>query len=158
MAINRPWAGLHGDLRAAKSSVYDPAGFTCSLPVPEPESADYAAHRFTLDERAVAFRVARTTPAKAGADDGIDLVVIGARDKGRSGQFVFPLDVLCERGIVSRNAVGGKRGFRVCPPGAITTGRQARATQAWQVKYHLDMGEGGRGPVDPVRARALCHP
>ncbi|MFI5786714.1 hypothetical protein [Streptomyces sp. NPDC051640] len=53
MAINRPWAGLHGDLRAAKSSVYDPAGFTCSRPVPEPESADYAAHRFTLDERAV---------------------------------------------------------------------------------------------------------
>lgn len=176
MAINRPWAGFHGDLRAAKSSVYDPGGFTCSQPVPEPESADYAAHRFTLDGRAVAFRAARTTPAKAGqfvtlwqrsaegpirpydADDGFDLVVIGSRDEGRSGQFVFPLDVLCERGIVSRNGVGGKRGFRVYPPGAVTTGRQARATQKWQVTYHLDIGEDGRGPVDPVRARGLYHP
>lgn len=60
MAINRPRAGLHGELRAAKSSVYDPGGFTCSQPVPEPESADYAAHRFTLDGRVVAFRAART--------------------------------------------------------------------------------------------------
>ncbi|MFI7287450.1 MepB family protein [Streptomyces anulatus] len=176
MAINRPWAGLHGDLRAAKASVYEPGGFGCSRPVPEPESADYAAHGFTLDGRAVAFRVARTTPAKAGqfvtvwqrsaegpirpydADDGVDLFVIGSRDDSRSGQFVFPLDVLCERGIVSRNGVGGKRGFRVYPPGAVTTGRQARATQAWQVKYHLDIGDGGRGPVDLVRARVLYHP
>ncbi|MFJ8248845.1 MepB family protein [Streptomyces sp. NPDC094466] len=176
MAINRPWAGLHGELRAAKSSVYDPGGFTCSQPVPEPESADYAAHRFTLDGRVVAFRTARTTPAEAGrfvtlwqrsaegpirpydADDGFDLVVIGSRDEGRSGQFVFPLDVLCERGIVSRNGVGGKRGFRVCPPGAVTTGRQARATRKRQVTYHLDIGEDGRGPVDPVRARGLYHP
>ncbi|MEV7659044.1 MepB family protein [Streptomyces anulatus] len=176
MAINRLWAGLHGDLRAAKSSVYDPSGFTCSHPVPEPESADYAAHRFTLDGRVVAFRVARTTPAKAGqfvtvwqrsaegpirpydADDGFDLFVIGSRDNGHFGQFVFPREVLCERGIVSRNGVGGKRGFRVYPPGAVTTGRQARAAQAWQVTYHLDIGEGGHGPADVVRARDLYHP
>lgn len=65
MAINRPWTGLHGDLWAAKSSVYDPAGFACSRPVPEPESADYAAHRLTLDGREVAFHAARTTPTKA---------------------------------------------------------------------------------------------
>ncbi|MDG9688410.1 MepB family protein [Streptomyces sp. DH18] len=175
MAMDRPWAGLHGDLRAAKSSVYDPSGFTCSQPVPEPESADYAAHGFTLDGRMVVFRVARTTPAKAGqfvtvwqrsaegpirpydADDGVDLFVVGTRDAGRFGQFVFPLGVLCERGIVSRDGAGGKRGFRVYPPGAVTTGRQARATQAWQVTYHLNMGEDGHGPVDLARARALYH-
>ncbi|MEV6434322.1 MepB family protein [Streptomyces anulatus] len=171
MATNRPWAGLHADLRAAKSSVYDPSGFTCSQPVPEPESADYAAHGFTLDGRVVAFRVARTTPTKAGqfvtvwqrsaegpirpfdAEDGVDLFVISARDDGRLGQFVFPCDVLRERGIVSRNGVGGKRGFRIYPPGAVTTSRQARGTQAWQVEYFLDVGEGE--PVDLVRARAL---
>ncbi|MEV7945914.1 MULTISPECIES: MepB family protein [Streptomyces] len=171
METNQPWARLHGDLPAAKASVYDPGGFVCSQPVPEPESADYAAHRFTLDGRSVAFRVARTTPTKAGqfvtvwqrstegpirpfdADDGVDLFVISARDDGRLGQFVFPRGVLCERGIVSRNGVGGKRGFRVYPPGAVTASRQARGTQAWQVNHFLGIGEGG--PVDLVRARAL---
>ncbi|GHF81749.1 MepB family protein [Streptomyces sp. NRRL_ISP-5395] len=174
MVTNGLWAGLHEDLSAAKASVYDPVGFTCSYPVPEPESADYAAHRFTLDGRSVAFRVARTTPTKAGQfvtvwqrsaegpirpfdlDDGIDLFVVSSRVNGRFGQFVFPCEVLCERGIVSRNSVGGKRGFRVYPPDAITTGRQARGTQAWQVNYFLDIGESG--PADRVRAHALYHP
>ncbi|MGW8985936.1 MepB family protein [Streptomyces parvus] len=174
MATNQPWARLHSDLLAAKASVYDPGGFVCSQPVPEPESADYAAHRFTLDGQSVAFRVARTTPTKAGqfvtvwqrsaegpirpfdADDGVDLFVISARDDGRLGQFVFPRDVLCERGIVSRSGVGGKRGFRVYPPGAVTTSRQARGTQAWQVEFFLDLGEGE--PVDMGRARALYRP
>ncbi|MFB8142042.1 MepB family protein [Streptomyces parvus] len=174
MATNQPWARLHGDLSAAKESVYDPGGFVCSQPVPEPESADHAAHRFTLDGQSIAFRVARTTPAKVGqfvtvwqrsvegpirpfdADDGVDLFVISARDDGRLGQFVFPRDALCERGIVSRNGVGGKRGFRVYPPGAVTTGRQARGTQAWQVEFFLDVGEGVS--VDRSRAHALYHP
>ncbi|EFE77335.1 hypothetical protein SSIG_04917 [Streptomyces filamentosus NRRL 11379] len=165
---------LHSDLLAAKTSVYDPGGFVCSQPVPEPESADYAAHRFTLDGQSVAFRVARTTPTKVGqfvtvwqrsaegpirpfdADDGVDLFVISARDDGRLGQFVFPRDALCERGIVSRNGVGGKRGFRVYPPGAATAGRQARGTQAWQVEFFLDVGEGE--PVDMGRACALYRP
>ncbi|MER6635956.1 hypothetical protein [Streptomyces microflavus] len=35
METNRPWAGLPGDLRAAKTLVYDPKGFVCSQPVPE---------------------------------------------------------------------------------------------------------------------------
>ncbi|CAO0835530.1 MepB domain containing protein OS=Streptomyces microflavus OX=1919 GN=Smic_32890 PE=4 SV=1 [Streptomyces microflavus] len=66
METNRPWAGLHGDLQAAKTLVYDLKGFVCSQPVPEPESAEYAAHRFTMDGQSVAFRAARTTPTKVG--------------------------------------------------------------------------------------------
>ena len=38
MATNQ-WTGFHGDLLAAKALVYDPSGFSCSQPVPEPESA-----------------------------------------------------------------------------------------------------------------------
>ncbi|MGW1206277.1 MepB family protein [Streptomyces cyaneofuscatus] len=151
-----------------------PKGFVCSQPVPEPESAEYAAHRFTLDGQSVAFRVARTTPTKAGqfvtvwqrsaegpirpfgADDGVDLFVISSRDSGHFGQFVFPREVLCERGVVSRSGVGGKRGFRVYPPWATTTSRQASSTQAWQVKHFLSLGE--EGPMNLARARALYHP
>ncbi|MEU2389518.1 MepB family protein [Streptomyces sp. NPDC007369] len=174
MVTNQPWTGLHGDLLAAKTRVYDPGGFACSLPVPEPESAEYAACGFTLDGRSVRFRVGKTTPTKAGqfvtvwqrseegpirpfdTADGVDLLVIGSRDGDGSGQFVFPREVLCERGIVSRNGSGGKRGFRVYPPWVTTTSRQASSTQAWQVAYFLHLGE--EEPVDLPRAHALYHP
>ncbi|MFD7609565.1 MepB family protein [Streptomyces sp. NPDC059828] len=174
MATNRPWTEVHGDLLAAKTLVYDTSGFACSQPVPEPESAEYAACGFTLDGLSARFRVAKTTPTKAGqfvtvwqrsaegpirpfdADDGVDLFVISSRDSGHFGQFVFPRAVLCERGIVSRNGLGGKRAFRVYPPWVTTTSRQACSTQAWQVDYFLPLGEGA--PVDMARAQALYHP
>ncbi|MFI2762078.1 MepB family protein [Streptomyces echinatus] len=174
MVLNQPWTGLHGDLLAAKASVYDPSGFTCSPPVPEPEGAEYAACAFTLDGRSVRFRAARTTPTKAGqfvtvwqrseegpirpfdVRDGVDLFVISSRADDGFGQFVFPREVLCERDIVSRGGSGGKRGFRVYPPWVPTTSRQARGTQAWQVGHFLDLGR--HGPADLERAHALYHP
>lgn len=164
------WAA-HGDLLAAKECVYDPSGFSCSQPTPETEGKEYAAHAFTLDGLAVRFRVARTTPTKVGqfvtvwqrsaegpirpfdAADSVDLFVISSRDGDRFGQFVFPGGVLCERDIVSRNGSGGKRGFRVYPPWVTTTNRQARNSQAWQVKYFLPIGE--TGAVNLEHARSL---
>ena len=174
MPSNQPWTGLHDDLVETKSRVYDPGGFTCSQPISEPEGAEYAAHAFTLDGLAVRFRVAKTTPTKVGqfvtvwqrsvegpirpfdADDGIDLFVISSRDGARFGQFVFPREVLCERGVMSRNGTGGKRGFRVYPPWVTTTNRQAASTRSWQVNHFLDLG--GQGSLDTARARSLYHP
>ncbi|MEU2109287.1 MepB family protein [Streptomyces sp. NPDC019507] len=174
MATHQAWAGVHRDLLAAKSCVYDPVGFDCARLEPEPESAEYAAHAFTLDGRSVRFRVGKTTPTKVGqfvtlwqrsedgpirpfdVDDGVDLVVVSSRDSGRFGQFVFPAPVLCERGIVSGARSAGKRGFRVYPPWVATTGRQARTTQSWQVGWFLDIDEEGR--VDPARATAHYRP
>ncbi|MFB6435766.1 MepB family protein [Streptomyces sp. NPDC056411] len=162
---------MHEELKAARAAVYDPAGFTCSPPVPEPESAEYGAHSFTLDGRAVRFRVGKTTPTKVGqfvtvwqrsADgpirpfdvaDGVDLFVISSREGSHFGHFVFPCAVLAERDIVSRNGAGGKRGFRVYPPWVTTGSRQARATQTWQVRHFLPAPADG--PADPTRARAL---
>lgn len=97
----------HRDLAAAKELVHDPCGFACSQPVPEPESAEYAAHTFTLDGLSVRFRAARTTPTKVGqfvtvwkrspggpiqpfdVADPVDLFVISCRDGEHFGQFVF---------------------------------------------------------------------
>ncbi|MFG2533462.1 MepB family protein [Streptomyces sp. NPDC048516] len=172
-----PWAGgesLHEELLAAKSAVYDPCGFVCSRPVPEAESAEYAAHEFTLDGLAVRFRVAKTTPTKAGqfvtvwkrspggpiqpfdSADAVDLFVISSRQDGRFGHFVFPRHVLAGRGIVSRHGTGGKRAFRIYPPWVETTSRQARSAQAWQVEHFLPIDAGGA--LDQARARALYAP
>ncbi|MFI9102209.1 MepB family protein [Streptomyces fildesensis] len=173
-----PWttsAGpVHSDLRAAKTRVYDVNGFVCSRPVPEAESADYGAHEFTLDGASVRFRAARTTPTKIGqfvtvwkrspegpiqpfdSTDPVDLFVVGSREDQHFGQFVFPREVLCERDVVSRNGIGGKRAFRVYPPWVTAVNRQARAAQAWQLRYFLLIPEDG--PADGERARALYHP
>ncbi|MFF1906945.1 MepB family protein [Kitasatospora sp. NPDC058218] len=172
-----PWsdtAPVHSDLRAAKALVYDPCGFSCTQPVPEAESAEYAAHTFTLDGLSVRFRAARTTPTKVGqfvtvwkrspggpiqpfdAADPVDLFVIGTRDRHHVGQFVLPVDALRRHGVVSVDGSGGKRAFRVYPPWVTTTNRQAGSAQAWQLEHFLLLPEDG--PVDRVRARELYHP
>lgn len=161
------------DLLAAKMRVYDPCGFACSRPVPEPESAAYGAHEFTVAGRRIRFRVARTTPKKAGqfvtlwkrsergpiapfdVDDPIDLVVVAVRDGEHVGQFVFPRAVLAERGVFSRGGAGGKRAIRVYPPWAVTTSRQAGGTQAWQGEHFLSIPSTGAVDTDRVRALYL---
>ncbi|MFE9408138.1 MepB family protein [Streptomyces sp. NPDC006704] len=176
-AEREPWSEFsptHADLRAAKQLVYDPCGFTCSQPVAGSESAEYAAHTFVLDGLAVRFRVAKTTPTKAGqfvtvwkrspggpiqpfdATDPVDLFVISSRDGQHFGQFVFPLYVLGSRGVVTVDGVGGKRGFRVFPPWVTTTSRQAAAAQAWQSEHFLHVDQDA--PAIRARARELYHP
>ncbi|MFD0359840.1 MepB family protein [Nocardia sp. GCM10030253] len=141
------------------------------MPVPEPESAEYGAYAFTVDGRSVRFRVAKTTPTKVGqfvtvwqrcvdgpirpfdVADRVDLFVVSTRTENHLGQFVFPGTVLGAKGIVSVDGSGGKRGFRIYPPWADATNRQARATQAWQLDYFLHVPE--EGFVDTVRARLL---
>ncbi|MER6445012.1 MepB domain containing protein [Streptomyces venezuelae] len=180
----RPWSDtaatpVHPDLVAAKALVYDPCGFTCSLPVPEAEGAAYAAHAFTLDGRAVRFRAAKTTPTKAGqfvtvwkrspagpimpfdAADPVDLFVISTRDGDHFGQFVLPLEALRRHGVVSTDGSGGKRAFRVYPPWVATTNRQAGNAQQWQVEHFLPLPSPlslplpQDGAVDLTRAREL---
>ncbi|MEU9800345.1 MepB family protein [Streptomyces sp. NPDC051000] len=166
-----PTGSIPDGLLAAKALVYDPCGFDCPAPVAEEESADYGAYALSVDGRSVRFRAARTTPTKAGqfvtvwqrsqegpirpfdTGDGVDLFVIDSRDGADHGQFVFPREVLCARDVVSRGGVGGKRGFRVYPPWAVPTGRQAERTRAWQLEHFLTLPGGGS--VDLGRARAL---
>ncbi|MEU5186676.1 MepB family protein [Streptomyces klenkii] len=172
-----PWSDTtpaHSDLLAAKELVYDPCGFTCSQPIPESESAEYAAHEFTLDGLSVRFRVAKTTPTKVGqfvtvwkrspggpiqpfdVTDPVDLFVISSRDHHHFGQFVFPIDALRRHGVVSVDGSGGKRAFRVYPPWVTTTNRQAGRSQEWQLRYFLPLDQDG--PVDSARAQELYHP
>ncbi|MFE7802843.1 MepB family protein [Nocardia sp. NPDC057440] len=165
-----PWSA-HDDLAAAKALIFEPLGLDCSVPVVESESAEYAAHSFTLDGRSVRFRVGKSTPTKVGqfvtvwqrgvggpirpfdVTDRVELFVISTRAGSHFGQFVFPGAVLRTKDIVSIDGSGGKRGFRIYPPWADTTNRQARATQAWQLEYFLHVPPDG--VVDLARARLL---
>ncbi|MHA7270452.1 MepB family protein [Arthrobacter sp. HLT1-20] len=123
--------------------------------VPEPESADYAAHRLTLGGRSAVFRVAKTTPTKVGQfvtlwqrsvagpirpfdmDDGVSLFIIQVASGAGLGQFVFPLAALAHHGVVSVDGKGGKRALRVYAPDVVTASAQARRTQKWQCEYFL---------------------
>jgi hypothetical protein len=138
----------------------------------EAESAEYAACRFGLDGRAIAFRVAKTTPTKLGqfvtlwkrptpsseiapldVGDGLAFVVVGVFDSVRRGQFVFPQRALVEQGVMSSGGTCGKRALRVYPPWATARVNAAVKTQRWQLLYFLPTAEDGS--ADPARVRRL---
>ncbi|NMM88207.1 hypothetical protein B2J88_28285 [Rhodococcus sp. SRB_17] len=127
--------------------------FNCSTPVPEPESAEYGAHTLTVDGSSAVFRIAKTTPTKLGqfvtlwrrsdagpirpfdTSDGVEIFIVRVSDGKQFGHFIFPVDVLVKRGVVSTDFTGGKRAIRVYPPWVTTTSAQASRTQKWQVEH-----------------------
>jgi hypothetical protein len=148
----------HPDFLAMQKYIYEPFGWKCDKVKQEAESQEYGASTFEMDGKLIIFRVAKITPTKIGqfvtiwkridngptmpydSADNVDLFVISVRDKNRFGQFVFPRDILCEKGIVSQDGNGGKRGIRVYPAWDITDNSQAKRTQAWQSKYFFEVG------------------
>lgn len=166
------WAATtHPDLLAAQALVYQPLGFTCSVPQKEDESEDYGAYRLEVNGLHIRFRVAKITPTKVGQfvtlwkrvgqgpiqpfdlADSVDCCVVSTRSAGHGGQFVFPKTVLAQRDVLSKNGLGGKRAIRVYPPWDHTTSRQAQNTQTWQLDYFLDLSADR--PIDLGRARKL---
>lgn len=162
--------GVHPDVAEARH-LLGCLGFEFSAAVPEADNAEYGAFVSRVGRGSVRFRVGKLTPAKVGlfvtvwkrapdgstepltADDGIDLLVITAREGQRFGQFVFPEAALVEHGIVSVAGRGGKRGFRVYPPWSATQNSRAMRSQKWQCEYFLDLADARK--VDLQKARGL---
>ncbi len=162
---------LPHDLIVAMRKVYQPAGLAITAtPQREAESEEYGACRFTLQGRAVVFRVAKTTPTKLGqfvtvwkrpkpgdeiapldSRDGIAFVIISSADAEHRGQFVFPCAALVSRGVMSRDGAGGKRGIRVYPPWSKPTVAEAIKTQKWQLPFFLRFDAGGTADLAQVR-------
>nr|WP_315471791.1 MepB family protein [uncultured Rhodoferax sp.] len=165
----------HPDLLAAQALAYAPCGYSFTHLQPEPESADYAACTLLLNGLRVQYRVAKITPTKVGqfvtfwkrlgrgsiqpfdVGDPVDLFVVSTRSGQQLGQFVFPKAVLADQGVVASGDLSGhqagKRALRVYPPWDTTTSRQAQRTQAWQLRYFVDMSQGQA--VDLERVQAL---
>jgi hypothetical protein len=165
----------HPDLLAAQALAYAPCGYSVDQLQPELESADYAACTLQLNGLRVQYRVAKITPTKVGqfvtlwkrvgrcpiqpfdVSDPVDLFVVSTRSGQQLGQFVFPKAVLVAQGVVASGDLSGhqagKRALRVYPPWDATTSRQAQRTQAWQLRYFVDMSQGQA--VDLERVKAL---
>lgn len=148
---------IHPDLFEAIKFAYEPRGLQAHNFFEEAESKDYGAFTFEMNDKRIKFRVGKITPTKIGQfvtlwkrigsgpimpydmSDPIDLFVISVRKPGHLGQFVFPKNILLEKGIVSKEQIGGKRAIRVYPPWDITESSQAKRSQDWQLKYFFEI-------------------
>jgi len=140
----------------------------------EAESLEYGAHTLAVNGQAAAFRIARTTPKKAGqfvtlwqrttpegggpirpfdTSDGVELFIVSVSGREGSGHFVFPQATLIARGIVSRDFAGGKRAMRVYPPWSAPTNRTAQATQRWQAEFYCPGNPPGFPTVNSMHGR-----
>lgn len=160
---------LHNELKTLKELVYDKCGFVLTRLKINKESAAYGACSFELDGRKIEHRISKITPTKTGqfvtvwkrnengvtepfdSSDDIDFLVITSKNGDKMGQFIFPKSVLTDKGIVSRNGKGGKRGIRVYPLWDITTNLQAEKTKNWQIKYFLPIEVNNSADLDLAR-------
>ncbi|WP_394774774.1 MepB family protein [Flavobacterium sp.] len=160
MTIKNNWNGLKSlpkDLIIVKELVYDCCNYDVTEPQPETESKEYDAYRFQLNGNQICYRTAKITPTKTGQFvtlwkrnktgiiepfdflDTIDFVIVSVRKNDLSGQFIFPKNILLEKGIFSTEFKEGKRATRVYPPWDETTSKQAQKTQQWQLDYFYNI-------------------
>ncbi|HEV2600815.1 MAG TPA: MepB family protein [Candidatus Babeliales bacterium] len=148
---------IHPDLLTAESLAYKTIGLSYSNYKQETESQEYGACGFELNNKHIKFRVAKITPTKIGQfvtfwkrinngpimpydmSDSFDLLIISVRNQQHFGQFIFPKNILRQKGLLSQNNSGGKRAMRVYPPWDITDNPQAKKTQAWQLHYFVEI-------------------
>lgn len=159
------------DYKYAKEYIYDPCGYRCCDFQDEVEGSEYGAFELLLNSRKVKCRSAKITPKKIGQfvtlwqrnlegvtephDNSCDteLFIIHVRSEKLFGQFIFPKEILYQKGIISGEKSLGKRGFRVYPSWDSPESRQAKNTQQWQLNYFLEVPSGGS--LDLERAKKL---
>jgi len=147
------------DFIKAQKSIYEPLGWKCENIKQEAESQEYGACSFEMNGKRIIFRVGKITPTKIGqfvtfwkridkgpimpydTIDQFDFFVVSVRDKNHFGQFVFPKDVLYQKGIISKNGNGGKCAIRLYPIWDVADNTQAKRTQAWQRNYFFEISK-----------------
>lgn len=123
------------------------------------EAKDYSGCSFVLNHLNIKFRTAKITPTKTGqfvtiwkrnekgetapfdSTDAFDFYLISASTDNDKGIFIFPKEVLIEKGILSCDQKIGKRGIRVYPSWDLAESKQAKATQKWQAEYFVDLSQ-----------------
>ena len=152
---------VHIDLLAAQKLAYEPNGLTCSVVEIDTKNKEYGACTLQINNLHVKFRVGKITPTKIGQfvtlwkrstkgpiqpydiADPFDLFIVSVRNNRYFGQFVFPKEVLYEKGVLSKNGLGGKRAIRIYPPWDKPDNSQAQKTQHWQLNYFFEIEAQG---------------
>jgi len=147
---------ISNDLLSAIEIVFCKADLKIAALQKEKESQEYNAYRFQLNHKNICYREAKITPTKTGQfvtlwkrnltgiiapfdySDEIDFVMINVRKERNWGLFIFPEQILFEKGVFSTSDKEGIRAMRVYPAWDETTSKQAQKTQKWQLNYFFD--------------------
>lgn len=140
-------------------NIYKKCGFEISDFKQEEESKECNACNYQLNGFSIIRRDAKITPKKIGQfvtfwkriengpiapfsiEDKIDFFVVNVSSNSLKGQFIFPIAVLVQKGVLSSKNKEGKRAFRVYPSWDITTNNQAKRTQKWQLDYFIEFND-----------------
>jgi hypothetical protein len=149
--------------------IFIPLGLKLSDVEIEPESGDYFAHTFILNNTPLKFRKAKITPTKIGQfvtlwkrdkfgttqphsiTDNYEFYIIATKRDINFGIFIFPKTLLQEKGVLSNDKKEGKRGIRVYPIWDVTTNKQAQQTQEWQVNYFFQQMPNGNFDLKKIK-------
>jgi hypothetical protein len=144
------------DLLYAQKQLYEPCGLFIKNLIYEKESADYGAAEFEINGKQIKYRESKITPTKSGQfvtfwkridkgsiipfdlSDSFDFLVVSARAPGHFGQFIFPKNILKDKGVLSDGGQGGKRAIRIYPAWDKADNPQAKKTQIWQLVYFFE--------------------
>ncbi len=137
------------------------------------ENSKYDALNFSLNDKRIVYRKGNVTPDRPGAflsiwqrpifetsngnkpiplkSDELDYLIIQVEDEFERGMFIFPVEILKEKGIIASATKKGKTGFRVFPPwsqdrGAVGTkvfSESGKKTQRWQLPFFIEIAEDG---------------
>lgn len=143
------------NVKTIEEQLFQPLGLKCSNIEEDKECREYSGFNFTVNDWNIKFRISKITPTKTGqfvtiwkrnengettpfdiADD-IDFYFVASFKDNLSGIFIFPKNILLEKGILSNEEKIGKRGIRVYPAWDKTESKQAQKTQEWQTQYFL---------------------
>lgn len=147
------------NLKNVDELIFQPLGLKLLNVEEDIETQEYSGCSLGLHQLNIKFRTAKITPTKTGqfvtiwkrnekgetapfdSNDLFDFYLISASTDNDKGIFIFPKEVLIEKGILSHDQKIGKRGIRVYPNWDLTENKQAKATQKWQVEYFLDLSQ-----------------
>ncbi|MGC5743653.1 MepB family protein [Chryseobacterium sp. NFX27] len=147
------------NLKNVDELIFQPLGLKLLNVEEDTEAQEYSGCSFVLNHLNIKFRTAKITPTKTGqfvtiwkrnekgetspfdSKDLFDFYLISASTDSNRGIFIFPKEILIEKGILSHDKRIGKRGIRVYPGWDFTVNKQAKATQKWQVEYFLDLSQ-----------------
>lgn len=153
-------------LQVIQNRFFDTRQLTLTELIVNPESQEYAACSFLLNDKKIIYRQAKITPTKTGqfvtiwkrnatgltepysSNDAFDFFIITVQNNELLGQFIFPKEVLFTKGIITHKNKVGKRGIRLYAPWDEVTSKQASITKSWQCQYFYALHADNTETID----------